>query len=251
MEITLFYLLVGLVIFFISGFRLLFQYEKGIIFTLGRYSHTKEPGLRWVVPIIQNIRKVDIRIKTMDMPQQEMVSKDNISLFVNAVVYYRITKAEDAIIKIENLQLAVLQYTQAALRDVVGNVELDEVLTQRDLISERIEEIVVKETAHWGITIESIKIQDIELPQEMKRAIAKQAEAERERRAIIISAEGELKAAENLTKAAELLSRNPSALTLRTLQTIRDISTNPSQKIVIFAPGAEQDNASAIASAIS
>ncbi|HSI20677.1 MAG TPA: slipin family protein [Verrucomicrobiae bacterium] len=249
MFIFMFYLILGLLILFIAGFKLFYQYERGIVFTLGKYSGMREPGLRWIVPIIQNVRKVDIRIKTLDMPRQEMITKDNISCFLNAVVYYRITNPEDAVIKVENLELAVLQYTQTALRDVIGNSELDEVLTQREMVSDKIEEIVVHETAEWGITIESIKIQDIELPQEMKRAIAKQAEAERERRANIIAAEGELTAAENLNRAAQLLSQNPISVTLRTLQTIRDISTNPSQKIVIFAPGTESiDKAAAMSS---
>ncbi len=229
---------VGIFIFLIviSGLRLLYQYERGVVFTLGKYSHIKEPGLRWIIPIIQTMRKVDIRIKTADVPRQEVITKDNIPILANTVVYFKVEKPADAIIKIEDYEFAVKQYTQAALRDVVGNVELDFVLTEREKIAESIKKIVDDETADWGVNIESIKIQELELPAEMKRAMAKQAESEREKRAMIITAEGELKASENLRKAAENLSKNPAAIHLRTLQTIRDIAADPSEKIVLFLP---------------
>jgi len=229
--------LIGVIIFLvISGVRILYQYERGVIFTLGRFSHVKEPGLRWIIPIIQTMRKVDIRIKTADVPRQEVITKDNIPLLANTVVYFRVEKPADAIIKIEDYEFAVKQYTQAALRDVVGNAELDFVLTEREKIAESIKKIVDDETGGWGINIESIKIQEVELPAEMKRAMAKQAEAEREKRAVIIAAEGEIKASENLRKAAENLSKSPAAIHLRTLQTIRDIAADPSEKIVLFLP---------------
>ena len=228
----------GIFIFLVivSGLRLLYQYERGVVFTLGKYSRIKEPGLRWIVPIIQTMRKVDIRIKTADVPRQEVITKDNIPLLANTVVYFRVEKPADAIIKIEDYEFAVKQYTQAALRDVVGNAELDFVLTEREKIAESIKKIVDDETGGWGINIESIKIQEVELPAEMKRAMAKQAEAEREKRAVIIAAEGEIKASENLRKAAENLSKSPAAIHLRTLQTIRDIAADPSEKIVLFLP---------------
>lgn len=222
--------------FLTLGLRLLYQYERGVVFTLGKYSHIKEPGLRWLIPIIQTMRKVDIRIKTADVPRQEVITKDNIPLLANTVVYFRVEKPADAIIKIEDYEFAVKQYTQAALRDVVGNAELDFVLTEREKIAESIKKIVDDETGGWGINIESIKIQEVELPAEMKRAMAKQAEAEREKRAVIIAAEGEIKASENLRKAAENLSKSPAAVHLRTLQTIRDIAADPSEKIVLFLP---------------
>ena len=229
--------LIGVIIFLvISGVRILYQYERGVIFTLGRFSHVKEPGLRWIIPIIQTMRKVDIRIKTADVPRQEVITKDNIPLLANTVVYFRVEKPADAIIKIEDYEFAVKQYTQAALRDVVGNAELDFVLTEREKIAESIKKIVDDETGGGGINIESIKIQEVELPAEMKRAMAKQAEAEREKRAVIIAAEGEIKASENLRKAAENLSKSPAAIHLRTLQTIRDIAADPSEKIVLFLP---------------
>ncbi|MBN2095287.1 MAG: slipin family protein [Candidatus Aenigmarchaeota archaeon] len=219
-----------------SGLRLLYQYERGVVFTLGRYSHVKDPGLVWIVPVFQTMRKMDIRIKTSDIPRQEVITKDNIPILANTVVYFKVEKPADAVIKIEDFEYAVRQYTQAALRDVVGNSELDFVLTEREKIASSIKKIVDSETSGWGVDIESIKIQEIELPAEMKRAMAKQAEAERERRAVIIAAEGELKASENLRKASENLSKSPAAIHLRTLQTIRDIASDPSEKIVLFLP---------------
>ncbi len=229
-------IIIFLVLIIISGLRLLYQYERGVVFTLGKFSHIKEPGLNWIVPVFQTMRKVDIRIKTADVPRQEVITKDNIPLLANTVVYFKVEKPADAIIKIEDYEFAVKQYTQAALRDVVGNAELDFVLTEREKIAESIKKIVDDETGGWGINIESIKIQEVELPAEMKRAMAKQAEAEREKRAVIIAAEGEIKASENLRKAAENLSKSPAAVHLRTLQTIRDIAADPSEKIVLFLP---------------
>lgn len=225
-----------LVAFAIAGIRLLYQYERGVVFTLGKFSGIKDPGLRWIIPVIQTIRKVDMRIVTADIPRQEAITKDNITILVNAVVYFKVVKPDDAIIKIEDYVFAVRQYTQAALRDIIGNSELDFVLTEREKVAESIKKIVDAETSDWGIDIESIKIQEIELPAEMKRAIAKQAEAERGRRAIIITSEGELKASENLMKAAQNLSKSPASVHLRTLQTIKDIASDPSEKIVLFLP---------------
>ena len=225
-----------LVVLFFMGLKLLYQYERGVVFTLGRFSHIKDPGLNWILPIFQTMRTVDMRIKTADIPRQEVMTKDNISLLINTVVYFKVEKPADVIIKIEDFQYAVKQYTQAALRDVVGNSELDFVLTEREKIATDIKKIVDAETNGWGVDIEAIKIQEIELPAEMKRAIAKQAEAEREKRAMIILSDGELKASENLRKAAVNLSKSPAALQLRTLQTIRDIAADPSEKIVLFLP---------------
>ncbi len=223
-------------IYILIGLRLLYQYERGVVFTLGKYSGVREPGLRWIWPIIQTMRKVDMRIKTADVPRQEVITKDNISLLINTVVYFRVINPADVIIKIEDYVFAVRQYTQAALRDVVGNHELDFVLSERESIANTIGTIVAQETGDWGVVVESIKIQDIELPAEMKRAMAKQAEAERERRAVIIASEGELSASRNLMDAAGNLNRQPGALHLRTLQTIRDIAADPSEKIVLFLP---------------
>ncbi len=225
-----------LVLIILSGLRVLIEYQRAVVFTLGRYSRVVGPGVVYIIPFLESGKTVDLRIKTADIPKQEVMTKDNIQVMANAVVYFKVEKPQDAIIKIEDFEYAVQQYTQTALRDVVGNSELDTVLTEREKIATAIKKIVDSETSDWGVDIVSIKIQEIELPPEMKRAMAKQAEAEREKRAIIISAEGELKASENLRKAAEQLSKSPAALQLRTLQTMRDISTNPSQKIVIFLP---------------
>jgi regulator of protease activity HflC (stomatin/prohibitin superfamily) len=234
---------VAFLLFFyvVSGVRLLYQYERGVIFTLGKYSSTREPGLTWVAPFIQNMRRVDMRIKTSDIPRQEVITRDNIPILAATVVYFKVMKPEDAIIKIEDYGYAVRQYTQAALRDVVGNSELDFVLSEREEVAGNIRKIVDAETSDWGVDIEAIKIQEIELPAEMKRAMAKQAEAERERRAVIIASQGELSAAENLQKAAEMMARSKGALHLRTLQTIRDIAADPSEKIVIFMPSSLEE----------
>jgi regulator of protease activity HflC (stomatin/prohibitin superfamily) len=224
------------ILYLISGIRVLIEYERAVIFRLGRYQRVIGPGLVYFIPIIESIQKIDMRIKTADIPRQEIITKDNIPILANTVVYFKVEKPADAIIKIEDFEYAVKQYTQAALRDVAGNYELDFVLSEREKIAGSIKEIVDAETSGWGVDIESIKIQEIELPAEMKRAMAKQAEAERERRAVIISSEGELKASENLRKAAETLSKSPIAIQLRTLQTIRDIAADPSEKIVLFLP---------------
>lgn len=220
----------------LAGIKLLYEYERGVVFTLGKYSSTRNPGLTIIIPVLQSMRKVDMRIKTAEIPRQEVMTKDNIPMLVNAVVYFRVVHPADAIIKIEDYVFAVRQYTQAALRDVIGNAEMDFVLTERERVAQSIKEIVDAETIGWGVDIESIKIQEVELPAEMKRAMAKQAEAERERRAVIIASQGELSASENLRQAAENLSKSKGALHLRTLQTIRDIAADPSEKIVLFVP---------------
>ena len=220
----------------LRGIRVLYQYERGVVFTLGKYKGIREPGLNIIIPIFQTMRRVDMRIKTADVPRQEVMTKDNIPMLVNAVVYFKVINPEAAIIKIEDYVYAIRQYTQAALRDVIGNSEMDRVLTEREVIAESIKSIVDSETNGWGIDVESIKIQEVELPAEMKRAMAKQAEAERERRAVIIASQGELSASENLRMAAENLAKSSGALHLRTLQTIRDIAADPSEKIVLFLP---------------
>jgi len=224
------------IVFVLSGFRILMEYERAVIFRLGKYNREAGPGLIFFIPFIERPVKVDMRIKTADIPRQEVMTKDNISILANTVVYFRVEKPVDAVIKIEDFEYAVRQYTQTALRDIMGNSELDFVLTEREKIAGSIKEIVDAETSGWGVDIESIKIQEIELPAEMKRVMAKQAEAERDRRAVIIAADGELQASETLAKAARKLEVSPVALQLRTLQTIRDIAADPSEKIVLFLP---------------
>ncbi|MCJ7811633.1 MAG: slipin family protein [Dehalococcoidia bacterium] len=229
-------ILAFLFLYALSGIRMLYEYQRGVVFTLGKYGGLRKPGLTWIAPIFQSMRSVDMRITTQDIPKQEVITRDNITILANTVVYYRVERPEDAIIKIQDYGYAVRQYTQTALRDVVGNAEMDFMLSEREKIADNIRTIVDAETSAWGIDIQSIKIQEIELPAEMKRAMAKQAEAERERRAMIINSQGELSAAENLQQAAQMLSKSEGALHLRTLQTIRDIAADPSEKIIIFLP---------------
>lgn len=227
--------ILGIILLFYA-IRLIYEYERGVVFTLGRFGGIRSPGLTFIWPIIQSMRKVDMRIKTADIPRQEVMTKDNIPVLVNAVVYFKVISPEAAIIKIQDYVFAIKQFTQAALRDVIGNNDLDVVLMERENIANAIKSIVDAETAAWGVDVEAIKIQEIELPAEMKRAMAKQAEAERERRAMIIASQGELSASDNLRQAAENLARSEGALHLRTLQTIRDIAADPSEKIVLFVP---------------
>jgi len=211
------------------------QYERGIVLTLGTYSYTLEPGLKLVFPILQKVIKVDIRITTADIPQQEVITKDNVPVGINAVVYFQVIKPEDAILKIKDFSYAITQYAQTALRDVIGGVELDSLLTERQSLSEQIKTIVDQETVDWGVDVTAIKIQDIEVPADMKRVMAKQAEAERERRATIIRADGELTASENLNKAMKGLAES-GAISLRTLQTVEATMANPSNTIVFALP---------------
>lgn len=218
----------------ISGLRLVNQYERGIVLTLGKFSNTREPGLSWILPVVQRMIKVDIRIVTATIPQQEVITKDNVPVGINAVVYFRVSSAEKAILEIENFSKAVKEYAQATLRDVIGGVELDDLLAERTKIAEEISKVVGGATKNWGVDVVDIKIQDIELPADMKRVMAKQAESERERRAVIIRSEGEFSAAEKLAQAAERLSKIPGGLSLRTLATIEKINPDPS-KTVIFA----------------
>jgi regulator of protease activity HflC (stomatin/prohibitin superfamily) len=222
------------IVLLVAGLRVIDQYEKGVVLTLGKYTGTYEPGLRWIFPGIQKLIKVDMRITTLDVPRQETITKDNVPVGINAVVFFKVERAEDAILKIENYSYAVSQYAMAALRDIIGGVELDTLLTEREKIASEIKKVVDTETAPWGIDIIGIKIQDIEIPASMKRAMAAQAEAEREKRAIIIKAEGEIKAAENLREAAKVLSEIPGGFSLRTLETIDKLQPDPS-KTVIFA----------------
>jgi regulator of protease activity HflC (stomatin/prohibitin superfamily) len=225
---------IGLVILLIIGLRIVDQFDRGVILTLGKYTSTREPGLTWILPGIQRMLKIDMRITTIDIPQQEVITKDNVPVGINAVVYFKVDSAENAILNIKDYALAVSQYAQAALRDVIGGIELDPLLSEREHIAEEIQKIVAQATTQWGVSVHDIKIQDIELPADMKRIMAKQAESERERRAVIIRSEGEYTAAEKLSQAAERLSATPGGLALRTLATIEKINPDPS-KTVIFA----------------
>jgi regulator of protease activity HflC (stomatin/prohibitin superfamily) len=231
-----FMLMLGLVILVLSGIRIVNQYERGVILTLGRYSGIKEPGLRVVIPVLQQMIKVDIRSTPVDVPRQEVITKDNVTINVDAVVYFRVISADKAVLETNNYKYATAQFAQAALRDVVGNVELDSLLSQREQISLEIKRIVDSETDRWGIDVENVKIQNIELPQDMKRAMAKQAEAERERRAVIINAAAEKAAAQEVAEAATILGSVPGGMGIRTLQTLEKIAVEPSQKTIFVLP---------------
>lgn len=220
----------------LSGIRIINQYERGIVLTLGRYSRTLSPGLKLMIPIVESMTKVDVRTTPMDVPKQEVITKDNVTVNVDAIVYFRVLDPKKAVLETTNYIYATSSFAQTALRDVTGNFDLDELLSKRDEISSKIKEIVDIQTDKWGIDIESVKLQNIELPADMKRAMAKQAEAERERRAAIISSEGEKAAASAVAAAAALLAKTPGGLNIRTLQTLEKISTDPSQKTVVLLP---------------
>ncbi|MGN0919933.1 MAG: slipin family protein [Alphaproteobacteria bacterium] len=233
---TFFLILFFIVFFFVilPGLCIIMQFEKGVVFTLGRYTKTLGPGLRWTIPLIQTVQKIDMRIETVDIPKQEVITKDNIPVNINAAVYFQVKNPENAVIKIADYVFAVIQLTQSALKDIVGNNDLDTILSERKRLGEEIKSIVDEATDKWGIDIDSIVIQEIELPEDMKRAMAKQAEAERNRRAMVIAAAGEVESSKKMLEAAKTLEKSPVTLQLKTLQTIKDISTSSSQKLVLF-----------------
>lgn len=227
---------IAVAIFVLSGIKVINQYERGVVLTLGKFTGIRQPGLRIVVPIFQKLIRVDVRSTPIDVPKQEIITKDNVTVAVDAVVYLRVIEASKAVLETTNYVYATSQFAQAALRDVTGNADMDELLSKREEISQRIKEIVDSETDKWGIDVENVKIQNIELPQDMKRAMAKQAEAERERRAVVISAEAEKQAAQAVADAAAMLSKIPGGINIRTLQTLEKISVEPSQKTLVVLP---------------
>lgn len=212
------------------------EYQRGVMFTFGKYTGTKKPGWRLVIPIFQQMRKVDIRTKAVDVPDQEAITKDNVSIHINAVIYYKVSDASKSIIEVENFYYAISQLAQTTMRNAVGEVSLDELLKNRDQIAHRIKEIVDKASDPWGIRVESVELKDIVLPQDLKRTMAKEAEAEREKRAVIIKAQGEVAAADNMAKAANTLNAAPGALHLRTLQSINDLSSDQSNTTIWMVP---------------
>lgn len=231
------WVLVGIVLFIIFiSVRQVNQYQRGVKFQLGKYIKIVEPGWRLVFPVIQSMQKVDIRTKAVDVPYQEAITKDNVSAKINAVIYYRVSDAAKAILEVENFWFAVSQLAQTTMRNVVGQLELDELLARREEAAKRIREIIDVASDPWGIKVESVELKDVTLPDDMQRVIAKQAEAEREKRAVIIKAEGEIAAAENISKAADMLSGSPGALHLRTLSTINDVSSDQSNTIIFAVP---------------
>jgi regulator of protease activity HflC (stomatin/prohibitin superfamily) len=233
MEFFLFFLALGLVLISIKQIN---QYERGVKFTIGKYSGIMEPGWRLVFPVVQSYQKVDMRVKAVDVPDQNAITRDNVSVAVNAVIYYKVSSAEKAIIEVEDYFYAVSQYAQTTMRNMVGEVTLDELLGGREKIADRIREIVDKETDAWGLKVNNVELKDIKLPEAMERTIAKQAEAEREKRAVIITSEGELAAAENMAEAARIMSKSEGALHLRTLQSINDISSDQSNTVIFTLP---------------
>ena len=234
--IVIFWVGISFLFVLIASIKQINEYERGVKFQLGKYIGVMNPGWRIVIPVFQTYQKVDIRVKAVDVPDQDAITKDNVSVNVNAVLYYKVDNAESAIIKVEYFDYAVSQLAQTTMRDVVGEVTLDELLTNRDEISQRIQVIVDKASDPWGIKIVSVDLKHIELPENMKRTIAKQAEAEREKRAVIIKAEGEVIAADNMAKAASILGGANGALHLRTLQSINDLSSDQSNTVIFAMP---------------
>ncbi len=237
MFVSFLYIVAGVIVLIIlASIKQINQYEKGVKFMLGKYIGTMEPGWRLIWPIFQSYRKIDLRVKAVDVPNQEAITKDNISVGVNAVIYYKVQDADKSVLEVENFYYAISQLAQTTMRNAVGQVDLDDLLSQRDRVSENIRKIIDDASDPWGIKVSNVELKDIVLPEEMKRVIGKQAEAEREKRAMIIKAEGEVVAADNMSKAAKILSESTGALHLRTLQSINDISSDQSNTIVFAVP---------------
>lgn len=230
------FILFPIVFILLISIKQINQYQRGVKFTLGKYSGLMDPGWRIVIPIFQHYEKVDIRTKAVDVPEQEAITKDNISASISAVIYYKVTDASKAVLEVEDYYFAVHQLAQTTMRNVIGEVDLDSLLANRDSVATRIKDIVKETTGQWGLEVLSVELKDIILPEGMKRTMAKQAEAERERRATIINSEGEVIAAENLAKAAKLMSNSPGAIHLRTLNSINDISSDQSNTVVFAVP---------------
>ena len=236
LPMTTVYIVMILIIFLASAIRILREYERGVVFTLGRFTGVKGPGLIILIPFIQRMERVDLRIIVLDVPEQDVISHDNVSVNVNAVVYFRVVDPEKAIIQVENFYAATSQLAQTTLRSVLGRHELDEMLAEREQLNYDIQEILDKQTDTWGIKISNVEIKHVDLNESMVRAIAKQAEAERERRAKVINAKGELEASKNLVEAAKILSDNPHGIQLRYLQTLSDISNDKTNTVIFPFP---------------
>ena len=230
------FIIYALVFLVITSIRQINQYQRGVKFTFGKFTSIMEPGWRIVWPVIQSYQKVDVRTKAVDVPDQNAITRDNVSVKVNAVIYYKVSDADKAIIEVEDFQYAISQYAQTRMRNIGGEVTLDELLSSRDKIADRIREIVDKETDAWGLKVQNVELKDVSLPPDLERTIGKQAEAEREKRAVIINSEGELAASQNIAKAAAMLTSSPGALHLRTLQSINDISSDQSNTVVYMIP---------------
>jgi len=236
----LYYAITVIVILLIAllslSIRIVYQYEAGVTFRLGRYQNTRKPGLRFIIPFIDKMRKVDTRVVTMDVPSQEAITRDNVTVKVNAVVYFRVTNPEAAVIEVYNYMQATFQIAQTTLRSVLGQSDLDELLSHREKLNQRLQQIIDEQTGPWGIKVSVVEIKDVELPASMQRAMAAQAEAERDRRAKVVHAEGEFQAAQKITEAAAILGREPAALQLRYLQTLTQIATERTTTLVFPLP---------------
>ena len=233
---TMFYIIIGLIIILPMIFKVMREYERAVVFTFGRFTSVKGPGLIVIIPLVQQIERVELRTVVMDVPSQDVISRDNVSVKVNAVVYFRVIDPERAIIQVENFNAATSQLAQTTLRSVLGQHELDEMLAERDKLNRDIQVILDKQTDAWGIKVANVEIKHVDIDESMIRAIAKQAEAERERRAKVIHAVGELQASEKLLQAAEILSKNPQSMQLRYLQTLSDIAGENNSTIAFPIP---------------
>ena len=236
MSITAIVVLVIVFLIIISGLKILYEYERGVIFRLGRIIGVRGPGFIIVIPFIERMVRVSLRLVTMDVPPQDVITKDNVSVKVNAVVYFRVVEPNRAILQVENYLYATSQLAQTTLRSILGQVELDELLSEREKLNVKLQEVLDKQTDAWGIKVTMVEVKYVDLPQEMQRAMAKQAEAERERRAKVISAEGEFQASTKIAEASEILAANPVSLQLRFLQTINDVSSEKASTIILPLP---------------
>lgn len=230
------FIIIIIVLLLVFGIRIINQWETGVRFRLGRYKDTLQPGFRIIIPIIDSIRKIDMRIITIDIPRQQVITKDNVPVSINGVVYFKVVDSATAVIKIQDFEYAVSQYAQTALRDVAGGMVLDDVLTERENIGKDIERIVEEASKNWGVEVTEIKLQDIDMPEDLKRIMSRQASSEREKRATIIKSEGDRIAAENLSKAAQIMSKTTGAMQLRTLQTIDGLGPTSSNTVVLAVP---------------
>jgi regulator of protease activity HflC (stomatin/prohibitin superfamily) len=236
MGILVLVILVLIIVVIGKSVRIIQQYQTGVVFQLGRYSRTLQPGLNFIIPIIEYARVVDMRISTKDIPKQQVITKDNVPVSINGVVYFKVVDAQTAVIKVQNYLYAVSQYAQAALRDVVGGMTFDDLLAEREKIGDEIGAIIQKEAESWGLQVTAIKIQDVDVPEELKKMMSRQASAEREKRATITKAEGDKLAAFNLAEAARTMAQAPGAMQLRTLQTIDGLGPTPSNTVVLAVP---------------
>ena len=229
-------LLVGAVLFFVTAVRIVKEYERGVIFRLGRLVGARGPGLFFLIPWVERMTKVDLRVITMEVPSQEAITRDNVTVKVNAVIYFKVVEPENAIVKVADFVRATSLIAQTTLRSVLGQSDLDHLLSERDRINQQLQQIIDEQTAGWGIRVSAVEVRDAELPQSMQRALARQAEAEREKRAKVIHAQGELEASKQLAAAAEVIGSQPAALQLRYLQTLTEIAVEKNSTIIFPLP---------------